>query len=211
MIFSLFYFLPLFSIFHFLSFRRHLDFRNHCIHCIGGIHVRSHRVTYAHLDSIFTFLLLVFFKLLYCFPTDLSGKQSLLLILLISLLNSCILTPSLSVHYLSLTHSSVSLLCSLFSTFPLSPRFSLSATHSSPYYPPFPPIIDSLFILQGFLYFSYNFYGLAKEMFFLPVVWWLIAIVPIGSGMLEMTVRLVSTHRTCCAFVSIMILISFLE
>ena len=30
-------------------------------------------------------------------------------------------------------------------------------------------------------------------MFFLPVVWWLIAIIPIGSGMLEMTVRLVST------------------
>ena len=49
-----------------------------------------------------------------------------------------------------------------------------------------------LFVYQSYLQFSYNLYGIAGEMVMLPVVWWLLVLVPTGSAVMELTIRLVS-------------------
>ena len=38
---------------------------------------------------------------------------------------------------------------------------------------------------------SFNFYGIANEMFNSPTFWWLLLLVPSFSGLLELTVQLV--------------------
>ena len=47
-----------------------------------------------------------------------------------------------------------------------------------------------LLIYQSYLTFSYNLYGIAAEMAVLPVVWWLIVLVPTGSATMELAITL---------------------
>jgi magnesium-transporting ATPase (P-type) len=47
-----------------------------------------------------------------------------------------------------------------------------------------------LLVYQSYIKFSYNLYGIAGEMANLPVVWWLIVLVPIGSGTMELGITL---------------------